>query len=545
MASEPVPYKPDEDERTCYYYGFAGLPRLVARTSNDRWTKQQHITGWDHLCQIPKRYAPVYQEKIISNWTEDVSLAIIEALNLCSWSYFFPIRIGLQNIIFRRGSPEVPTVLLIAVEPGSLEWEEGITVALECRGILQNFQIFDVEVEICEAMYKDQGASTELEAAIDNAYPRINADIMTMLSYPGYPITHLNNQGPAPEGTVGLHLRLGDEMSVYGLTCRHVVRNNRTAEEDYRDSGNHRQFHVQGSNESFALCLERLERFQSNDRSDVHTLQTAKDRWDQWCSHDENFKHKCPSKQDSEQLSEAQEIENYTKKLIERLKAIGEKKDRIIGHLAYHPKFEVSSRQPGYLKDWALVKLDESKFINGPKNSVYKDGNYAAICTRYSPTIELFRRGPAEEEMERIPPPGLGWELHQVAKSGMKTGLTTGMVSGTRAVIRRPCSDGKTVNTQEIVIVPHKDHLKFSDGGDSGSIVFSYNGSAIALVVGSTDDEPQTWLRKDLPDDELSDEAEIYPRRERRKETDVTFATPIDWVLDDIWDFTGLEPRLV
>lgn len=350
MSSEPVPYKPDEDERTYYYYGLAGLPRLVARTSDHRWTKQQHITGWDYLCQIPKRYAPVYQEKIISKWTEDVSLAIIEALNLCSWSYFFPIRIGLQNIIFRRGSPEVPTVLHIAVEPGSLEWEEGITVALECRGILQNFQIFDVEVEICEAMYKDQGASTELEAAIDNAYPRINADIMTMLSYPGYPITHLNNQGPAPEGTVGLHLRLGDEMSVYGLTCRHVVRNNRTAEEDYRDSGNHRQFHVQGSNESFARCLERLERFQSNDRSDVHTLQTAKDRWDQWCSHDENFKHKCPLKQDSEQLSEAQEIENYTKKLIERLKAIGEKKDRIIGHLAYHPKFEVSSRQPGYLK---------------------------------------------------------------------------------------------------------------------------------------------------------------------------------------------------
>ncbi|KAI0403142.1 hypothetical protein F4802DRAFT_572465 [Xylaria palmicola] len=57
MASLSIPSKPDQKEKDGYFYGLAGRPRLVARTSTNPWTEPQHM-GWE----VPVKTSKVYQK---------------------------------------------------------------------------------------------------------------------------------------------------------------------------------------------------------------------------------------------------------------------------------------------------------------------------------------------------------------------------------------------------------------------------------------------------------------------------------------------------
>ncbi|PSR77199.1 hypothetical protein BD289DRAFT_445717, partial [Coniella lustricola] len=79
--------------------------------------------------------------------------------------------------------------------------------------------------------------------------------------------------------------------------------------------------------------------------------------------------------------------------------------------------------------------------------------------------------------------------------------------------------------TKEIVVVPTPFHGKkkafaFSAKGDSGSIVFDKRGAIVGMVVASN--SPAGSGLHDYT------------------EADVTFVSPIQWVLDDIQKTTGL-----
>ncbi|KAI1824239.1 hypothetical protein F4861DRAFT_507270 [Xylaria intraflava] len=526
MASE-APYKPDEKETTGYYYGFSGRPRLVARTSTNRWCESQHIEGWDTIRQIPKRYAAITEDELISAWTRDVSQAIIEALKPCRWNYFFPIQTGLKHVQQPVNDTQPPedtfkTVLLVAVEPGSLAWDAGLGIAQECLRVLERFHILGVQVEILEGRYQHQAASRQLEANILPGYKSINKKVnerlLPMLSSLGYPITYLNN--PTEMGTVGLHLRLGNKKTLYALTCRHVVHSDRTKTESYSISeGQHRQHHIQGSDQSVSNCLGEIEFIQREMKELREDYQDRKDRWEQQYMHDEAFKHRRPLEEDDKTLEELQNTIAYNEKITDCLEEIREKEKRIIGHLAYHPILEVSSKRPEYLKDWALIELDPAKFLGAPENKVYiADGDM------YLSDDDGFRT-------LRQRDPGVSRSTKTVAKRGMQTGLTRGTISGIEAIVRHPAL-GATDYTRELVIVPDRKHDKFSGKGDSGACVFDINGYVVGLVVGSTDGELETWQ-------------EGSPGvKERRHETDVTFAAPIESVFADIRDFTGEEPQL-
>ncbi|KAI1186473.1 hypothetical protein F5B17DRAFT_431564 [Nemania serpens] len=111
----------------------------------------------------------------------------------------------------------------------------------------------------------------------------------------------------------------------------------------------------------------------------------------------------------------------------------------------------------------------------------------------------------------------------------MTSGLTLGTLSSIEAVVRRLSCDKASAYTWEMLIVPGKKSTRFSDDGDSGACVFNLAGYVVGMVVGSSDDGL---------------DADLGRKRERDEEADVTFAAPIQWVLDDIREFTGLEPRL-
>ncbi|KAL1857559.1 hypothetical protein Daus18300_010317 [Diaporthe australafricana] len=588
------PYKPDDEERDEYYYGIAGKPRLVARTSSSRWSKPENTGAFFGQCR--KRYAAILereQPEIVSKWTRTLTLALVNGLRDCSWSYFFPIRIGLRE----TSLSELPTILLVAVEEGSLQWEEGVTVALECRKILRDFEIANVEVEIREGTYAPCAATAEFERQIDpEAWTSIrcptNHYALPMLSSLGYIIGYAEDR--KAEGSVGLHLRLGDDNpAVYALTCRHVVSNGREPSESYTVSEGHKQHHVRAGDKGYADCLKKLESYQDELDDESEPLQTKKQRWEEWYQHEEGHEHKRPTKRDTYALNHLQFRASYNKRVVDLFGSISHKKDRHIGHLALHPKLELCPEQPDYLKDWALIELDLDNFNKAPDNTVFV-GAVDSHTHRGVPEYNLDKgflplhldgqdlgnsSDPADKvfngtcetnnghskikaDLNRgflslyLDSKGLGGRRRfDVAKRGFKTGLTFGTMSSIEAVVRRQASL-KHQFAWEMLIVPKDDHRVFSAAGDSGFVVFDMNGAVIGLLNGRTDELSHIWRGipgtppklKEYPggtagpeeaDETMSDDLATWSVG-----TDVTFATPIQWVLDDIARFTGLEPRL-
>lgn len=320
------PYKPDSKERDWYYHGFIPHPRLIARTGGNRWSEPLYFHPYYDrgYTQLKKRYAIISDEEIISKWSRDLDLALIKVLSQsrCRWTRFFPIRIGLEDperrYGWRKNVNDLTTVLLIAVEKDSLQWEEGIDIALECRSLLQARGIENVEVEICEGGHNRQAACARLEAQIepktyDVEGARTNETVSKMLSQTGYPIAYLDR--PNGQGTIGLHVRLeGQDSKFYGLTCRHVVSHGRETHESYTVSGDNRQFHVQGSDVEFNKIYGTLEAWKRYLEQDLERYQTKHDMWERH-QYDEEKAHLKPSSRDTEQRDRLQEEVIYRTKI--------------------------------------------------------------------------------------------------------------------------------------------------------------------------------------------------------------------------------------
>ncbi|KAI1826582.1 hypothetical protein F4861DRAFT_545608 [Xylaria intraflava] len=158
----------------------------------------------------------------------------------------------------------------------------------------------------------------------------------------------------------------------------------------------------------------------------IEKLQDREDRWEQWYKHDEASEHKRPSDENHKDLEDYKTQVAYNETVVECLERVKEKGERV-SHQAF-PPFEVSTTQPWYIKDWALIALDSSKFLTNPEIKVY-----VADCP--IPGLLGFEN---EEFLS------LKWHKDEVANSmgikvakrGMKTGLTHGITNGIEAAIR-------------------------------------------------------------------------------------------------------------
>ena len=97
-----------------------------------------------------------------------------------------------------------------------------------------------------------------------------------------------------------------------------------------------------------------------------------------------------------------------------------------------------------------------------------------------------------------------------VAKNGLTTGTTVGRANGLDSFIRIYDEYGIKRTYIEIAVLPYdKEHGKFSETGDSGSIVVARDGRVVGLLTGGAG-----------PADE----------------TDITYITPYWWVEKQIKD---------
>ncbi|KAH8889429.1 hypothetical protein GQ53DRAFT_869811, partial [Thozetella sp. PMI_491] len=157
---------------------------------------------------------------------------------------------------------------------------------------------------------------------------------------------------------------------------------------------------------------------------------------------------------------------------------------------------------------------------------------------------------------------------YHVGKYGMTTGLTFGIVGEIEAILREPCAGAGEVISWALLIVSASRKTypgqPFSAHGDSGSGIFDLSGNLVGVLDAGqeshevrrcgkayTEEEPKlppigTPVTAAPTDFTGFDESYGLSRQETEKPAvDVTFATPMEWLLEDVEDFTGLKPEII
>ncbi|KAJ4857727.1 hypothetical protein T069G_08624 [Trichoderma breve] len=222
MSPKPTrPYPPGEQEKAEYYDGLRNQPRLIAPTSATPFVPNSTRDTY----QFDKHYKqrePLTCHDIITKYSQAFAVDIISTLGDYPWHRFYPIRIN-DEMDIRR-----PVVFVIETLTDSEPWETSIEVALSCCNVIRLMGITDVEVEI-QQVTQIPFANKELDAFIDIASKAADPalfmveekanqvllqeaveNVLPFSSHIGYEIHNITSD---KSGTMGLHLRLGDESA--------------------------------------------------------------------------------------------------------------------------------------------------------------------------------------------------------------------------------------------------------------------------------------------------------------------------------------------
>ncbi|KAL1892392.1 hypothetical protein Sste5346_007130 [Sporothrix stenoceras] len=153
-----------------------------------------------------------------------------------------------------------------------------------------------------------------------------------------------------------------------------------------------------------------------------------------------------------------------------------------------------------------------------------------------------------------------------VFKNGGRTASTMGVTNPIEAVVRTPFSGREFPGARVLPILtmpPSRlimegknaiisSHL-FSEGGDSGAAVFDKTGKVVAMIDGGVkaDDQPSN-VNKNTDPDSLGASAKPEQSWTWTRNAlgnwpaiDITYATPMEAIFDDIREVTGLDPVMV
>ncbi|KAI0376469.1 hypothetical protein F5Y04DRAFT_285908 [Hypomontagnella monticulosa] len=550
MSSPRFPQPPTPEEKELYYFGLAGQPKLVARTSSDPWVKPLRESFFEGRPQARKEYKTVGRHEIVYKWSTSLVEQIISLLEGRDWNFFFPIRFGIEDD--PRGHQ--PVVLLIAVGENSLSWGDAVLIGLSCRNVLRAHGVTGVEVEFQEACRRDLSGPDELDSVLGTKDTFFRGSLTGVLSpllpFPGCPIAYFKDR--RGEGTLGLYVRLEGDDSIYGLTCRHVVAGDRATGDSYKFSpGSQPQYHIQGNQETFEECRYLVERRKGDNKQEIRELGGKKQRWDDYYYLDGEKQHLRPTAKELEYLERAQSYVAAYGEIIDILQGMEDKGSRKMGQLMFHSSMELSHRRKGYLKDWALIKLDQELFREAPKNSVF----VGHINTRGLPSPYNYSNLGLHLEdgfltLCGVMPEGSMQSQAIVGKVGTKTGCTLGMKNEIEAVVRRPGKGGKDMHAWQMIVIPPSSSSQFSSPGDSGSCVFNFKGQVVGILTSNASGNTLSYEgrrkypgRDTLPS-EVTKEDSVEPDMIVHG-MDISFVDPIHWVFEDIETFTSKKVELI
>lgn len=520
---------PSQQEQEGYYYGLPSQPKLVARSNTDSWQFQQD--QWP----IGKVLDLVGKHKIVGLWNDSTGplrrdiLAAVASLN---WTALDILRIGYQrDNEFTGQSFEHPVTLLISVEKDSTSWSVGYATVMRCHQLLLQYGIDDVHVEMKESsitlLMPDTPASPA--PSVPPIVPKLSAaalkeplDLNSLLSeYLGQCIASSDR---AAEGTKCLYLRDMSNGKILALTCRHVVLSNENPNTEYQyDNIIPRHTILQPGNETLAKEMLHL-------TYAIQDLDKIIERVDRNPSLTRREKERRIARNaDSKAILQQQE---------RTLRQLEAPSTRVIGHLLFSPMFGMGTTKRGAqrLRDWALIELHQEKHstdLNMLQNRVVApdwlgrklakvavaEFNESNCYLEFDGTNTVPLLGTiSEREMynKRLQEVSstLDASAIMVLKYGRSTGLTMGLASRVKSVLRFPHRDIAGRLSEEWCILGHKADVDrrrgpFSGPGDSGACVWDAQGRIGGMITAGLGSSVT-------------------------REQDTTYATPMEWLLEDI-----------
>ncbi|EJD04750.1 uncharacterized protein FOMMEDRAFT_119956 [Fomitiporia mediterranea MF3/22] len=472
---------------------------------------------------IVRELRPVIGHAIGSKWLS-IGQLIYESLDSIhvKWTSIDPLAYANEG----EARPFCPLIVSVGVEPQSLLYDNAVAAADGVKRILAEAGFPDVEVAFVEStITRSVAAGPKLlsfNPTLDDVL-ELRKPFTTILGLAIAPLTY-----PHYEGTVALYFRLGkDTKRTAMLTCAHVacpppafpnntgVTQPRTSKEivalgnkAYGDS-------VKAMMGTIGDLLTYIEAW--NDV--IESLGEPEER--------ENSKVTARRQEHIELVEKATKtIEQVNKLHDEVTKRRTIPDQRTIGYVLHSEKIEVLVEPHKFTKDWALIELYDEK-IDWPAfkgNKIYIGGNLSISDFRNTmypnaadrkdyryPQDGLLQAYGVVQDAEIRNPQNLeanGDKCLFVVKNGMATGTTVGRANGLESFTRYYPEYGIKHTSVEMAVMPYdKKHGKFSDAGDSGSIVLARDGRIVGILTGS---------------------------RGPADETDVTYLTPYWWIEEQI-----------
>ncbi|KAI0001528.1 hypothetical protein BJV74DRAFT_944493 [Russula compacta] len=460
-----------------YYCGLPSNPDLVYRHGTTPW---EEPTG-PEAYRVLKELKPVFSHKVLTIWG-DLGPKVCSCLDSfrVTWTSVDVVRFAIV------GKAPGPPVLWIGVMPQSLSGKDAHTAAVDCKKLLESYQITDIEVEFRESIFtRSAGPKLLKSVSSTNATAGIRGPLTPTLGL------RIAAQATSySEGTGALYISEGHNSDkVYILSARHVV--------FPPNAGNNELFnHMNVTWRRRKVLLLGPKAFQTLLKStmvEIGTWQISIGSYEQGLAGlpDDDKEHR-------------PEFEDCLKK---EVAAWSEESQRVLGHIAYSPPITVGTGAEQYTEDWALIELDRNK-INWDsfKGNVIDLGSYLEDEMHHPQTLDVD-----------------GEPCLNVIKNGCTTGVTIGRANGVKSFVREYFPNGRQQTSMEWAIIPYNQRSgAFSAPGDSGAIIVDGKGRIWGLLTGGTG--------------------------KTEEDIDVTYATPFYWLLQRIKapspkpTFTSLRP---
>ncbi|KZP24239.1 hypothetical protein FIBSPDRAFT_736125 [Athelia psychrophila] len=474
---------------------------------------------------IVREARPVYGHAIEPKWlpTGQLIYQSLDSMDV-KWTSIDPLAYANEG----EARPFCSFIVSIGVKPQSLLYDVAVAAADGVKKILAKAGFPDIEVAFVEAVVTRSVAVgpklLSFNPILDDV-PELRKPFTAVLGLSIAPLSH-----PHYEGTAALYFRLGkDNKRTAMLTCAHVAR----PAPVYPNTGMTYEKTSQAREEFVALGNKA---YGDSVKAMMGTIDDLFIYIDTWNDILESLGEHVEG-EDSKITKRRQEYVNLVAKATDTIEQVNVLHDevsrcratpdqRTIGFVLHSEKIEVSVEPHKFTKDWALIELYDEK-IDWPTfrgNKVYIGGNLSIPDFR-----NTMYPNPADRKDYRYPWNGLlqafgvvpdaeirkpqnleanGDKCLFVVKNGTTTGTTVGRANGLESFTRYYSEYGIEHISIEIAVLPYdKKRGKFSDAGDSGSIVLARDGRIVGILTGGRGDT---------------------------EETDITYITPYWWIEEQI-----------
>ena len=423
-----------------YYAGLPSSPRLLARTSTTPWEKP----NGPEADVKRKQLGAVFNHKLGTVWEDNLAFKIHGCLDDLGvkWTNTDVVRIGTA-----KNSTD-PVILWIGVEPRALTSEDAYTAAFRCLGLLEEFNITDVDVELRESSVSWL-AGPKLLAPIDS----------DTTAHARHPLTHALGLSisaratPYFEGTGGLFMNKSrDSDKLLIVTARHVVlppEQNENIKFERKNVSTPRFDILLLGDGAYKNCLTSAKK----GITDHQLVVERQERVQRAVNGQDNERADTVRNIAQDHIDTANGTINEFRALSDEVENWVTTPSRVLGHVVCSPPIRFSAEE--FTEDYAIIEVDDDKI---DKNNF--KGNVIDLGTRrppreftkmmypnakndtsfkYSPGRQLKLEGIIPEEEMRHPTmlDADGESFLTVIHNGSASGVTIGRATGIASYTRR------------------------------------------------------------------------------------------------------------